>query len=493
MLEAGFAQLRLAASLLFGARFSLRSFDRMIAAMRETQHEFGSLGAQGDQLLSGPTLDEETRREVQARRFRAQVKRAARKTAYYQRLLASRGLDPRHLSYADIASLPLTPKADLRRDPDAFVSRGVRPCLRALTTGTTGWPTRVSFSAYELQVCFALTAISSLMHGDLMPDDIVQICTSARGTLGNVCLAGACAHIGAEVSLAGVIEPADALALLAEKRHTHGKKARASVLYTYPSFLGELVEYGMAHGYRPSDFGLERIFVGGETVTAGLESRSQRLFGDARVIDSAYGMTEIWPFGGQSCEEGHLHYEISQGLLEVVDPETGAEAKPGEAGVIIATPFYPYRETTLLLRYETGDMARVPPGQLTCRLRHLPATERLLGKRALALRHDDGWTYPREVAEALEAMEEVPLPARYGFRAVSGGVAVEVVVREVTQETQRRVETNLEQCGVPVRELHLCGRRDQLKRPIPLRSDFREGTFSRITLDGVERGARISV
>src|SRR6185295_5114248 len=113
----------------------------------------------------------------------------------------------------------------------------------------------------ELRVYSALTAIASLMNGDLLAEDIVQISTSARGTLGNVCLAGACAHIGAQTYHAGMIEPASALALLTEQRQTYGKKARTSVLYTYPSYLGELVEYGLAHGYRPADFGLERIFV----------------------------------------------------------------------------------------------------------------------------------------------------------------------------------------------------------------------------------------
>jgi phenylacetate-coenzyme A ligase PaaK-like adenylate-forming protein len=204
-------------------------------------------------------------------------------------------------------------------------------------------------------------------------------------------------------------------------------------------------------------------------------------------------MTEIWPFGGQPCEEGHLHYEISQGLLEVVDPETGAEAKPGRAGVIIATPFYPYRETTLLLRYETGDMARVPPGQLTCRLRRLPATERLLGKRDLAVRHEDGWTYPRDIAEALEAQDEVPLPARYGFWAVPGGVALEVVVHEATADTRRRVATSLEARNVPVRELHVRERRDQLQRPIPLRGDLRETMFSQRKGVETQAGAAVSV
>jgi phenylacetate-coenzyme A ligase PaaK-like adenylate-forming protein len=493
MLEAGLAQLRLAASLLFGVRFSLRSFDCMIAALKETQREFGSVGQDGQELLSGPTLDEETRREVQLRRFRAQARRAARETAYYKRLFARLGLDLRLLTYEDIAALPLTPKVDLRQDPDAFVSRAARPYLRALTTGTTGWPTSVSFSSYELRVHSALTAIASLMNGDLLAEDIVQISTSARGTLGNVCLAGACAHIGAQTYLAGMIEPASALALLTEKRQTYGKKARTSVLYTYPSYLGELVEYGLAHGYRPADFGLERIFVGGETLTEGLKARSQQLFGDAHVIESAYGMTEIWPFGGQPCEAGHLHYEISQGLVEVVDPETGAEAKPGEVGVIIATPFYPYRETTLLLRYETGDIARVPLGPLTCRLRNLPATERLLGKRDLVVRHEDGWTYPRQIAEALEALDQVPLPARYGCWAIPGGVAVEVVVREATAETRRRVATSLEARGVPVRELHLCVRRDQLQCPIPLRGDLREAVFSQRRGVGTQMGAAISV
>ena len=456
MLEAGLAQLRLGASLLFGARFSLRSFDRIIAALQATQREFGFITAEGKELLTGPPLDEETRRDIQLRRFRSQAVRAARETDYYQRLFTRLSLDPRRLTYSDIATLPLTSKSDLQQHPDAFVRRGARPFLRALTTGTTGWPTSVSFSSYELRVCFALTAISSLMNGDLTAEDIVQISTSSRGTLGNVTLAGACAYIGAQIYLAGVIEPADALALLAEKRHAPGKKSRTSVLYTYPSYLGQLVEYGLAHGYGPTDFGLERIFVGGEIVTEGLKARSQRLFGDARVLDSAYGMTEIWPFGGQSCEAGHLHYDVSQGLIEVIDPETKAATRPGEIGVIVATPFYPYRETTLLLRYETGDMARAPLGPLTCRLRHLSATEQLLGKRDLAVRHDEGWTYPRQVAEALEALDEVPLPARYGYWAVPGGVAVEVVARNTTRETQQRVETSLQEHGVPVHEVSLC-------------------------------------
>jgi phenylacetate-CoA ligase len=129
-------------------------------------------------------------------------------------------------------------------------------------------------------------------------------------------------------------------------------------------------------------------------------------------------MTETWPFQGQSCSEGHLHFDPTSGMLEVIDPETGKPAERGQAGTLVATPLPPYREVIILLRYDTQDVVRQVEGPLTCNLHNLQATSPLLGKLSLATRHEDGWTFSREVLEALEGAEEVPLPARYGFWAV---------------------------------------------------------------------------
>jgi phenylacetate-coenzyme A ligase PaaK-like adenylate-forming protein len=484
MLETAFAQLRFAASLFFGTRFSLHSLDQLLNALRDTRREFGAIGAEGPALLGTPALDDETRRTMQLRRFRTQAVRAARETRYYQRLFERLDLDPARLRYEDIVRLPLTPKEDLRADPDAFVRHTAAPYLRAMTTGTTGKPTCVCFSEYELRVYFALSALPHFFSQDLTGEDIVQISTSARGTLGNVCLAGACAHLGAMVYLAGVTEPAHALALLTEKRQLAGKKARTSVLYTYPSYLGELLECGLRLGYRPADFGLERILVGGEVVTAGLKARSQQLFGPV-LFDEGYGMTEIWPFGGRLCEAGHLHFEVSQGLLEVHNFQTAAPAQAGEIGTLVATPFPPYRETTLVLRYDTGDVVRrLPAEALSCSLHHMPATSNLQGKLALSVQHEQGWTFPRQVAEALEAVEAVPLPARYSFWAVPGGVAVAVVAPTDSPGARQRIETSLQEQGVPVRELRLVGERAHLPSPMPLRGDLREAAFSGLMREG---------
>ena len=214
MLDVAAAQLRYALSLLFGWRFSVRSLERLVGALRETQREFGAMGKEGSELLAGPTLDPASRRRIQLQRFRQQAQDAMRHTAYYHDLFTRLSLDPAHLRYEEITRLPTTPKEAVRNDPDAFVSGRARPYLRATTTGTTGTPTSICFSAQELRVYCALLAMPTFFTHDLQEGDLVQISTSARGTLSNLCLAGACAHVGALVELSGVVEPAHALAQL---------------------------------------------------------------------------------------------------------------------------------------------------------------------------------------------------------------------------------------------------------------------------------------
>jgi phenylacetate-CoA ligase len=493
MFETGIAQLRSAYSLALGKPFALWSLEWLIGALHATRREFGTLGSDAATAVTGPPLDAGTRRELQLRRFRTQAVRAADETPYYEALFRQIGLDPRRLSHAEIARIPLTPKAAAREQPDAFVCRGAKPMLRATTTGTTGNPTSICFSQHELRVYAALGAIAALNDGSIQPDDIAQISTSARGLLGNVCLAGACAHVGALVTQTGVVDPAYALAQLADVRDIPGKRPRVSLLHTYPSYLGELIESGLRLGYTPRDFGVRLLNIGGEIVTAGLRRRAARLFGETQIVEG-FGMTEIWPVGGRLCEQGHLHWEPAYGLLEVVDPQTSEPAPIGEAGCLVATPFPPFRETTLLLRFNTEDMVcnllpATPPasdprqsesqGEAAnpCSLHHLPATSNVLGKRRLAVQHRDGWVYPRQVLEALEAVDEVPLPAHFGAWPADTGVAVEVVVREVTPQAQRVIADALAAQDVPLAELSLITDRRLLRRPYPLRCDLREQMF----------------
>lgn len=149
MFETIYAQVRFATSMLFGRPFDLRSLDRLTETLLETQREFGLVGQEAGELLNGPTLDEETGREIQLRRFRTQAKRGAQETTYYQELFVRLELDPARLRYEDISRIPVTSKEAVRDNPDAFVRHTARPAFRATTTGTTGRPV----SAFRTRRC----------------------------------------------------------------------------------------------------------------------------------------------------------------------------------------------------------------------------------------------------------------------------------------------------------------------------------------------------
>jgi len=61
---------------------------------------------------------------------------------------------------------------------------------------------------------------------------------------------------------------------------------------------------------------------------------------------------------------------------------------------------------------------------------------------------------------------------------VPGGMAIEVVVEHVTAEARGAVERSLAEHGIPLCELHLVTDRSRLRRPLPLRCDLRETSFS---------------
>jgi phenylacetate-coenzyme A ligase PaaK-like adenylate-forming protein len=414
---------------------------------------------------------------LQERRIRQQVQLAAQDTAYYADLFARCGLNAQEFSAAYMAELPLTRKAALRNHPEAFVRRGFQPTLCTMTTGTTGQGTTTLFTTRETQIFSLLSALGLRRSGSISSADVVQVSTSARALLGNQTAMDAFRHLGALVYQTGIVDPAQALALLAKQHAVPGRKKQVNLLFTYPSYLGKLVETGLALGYGPQDFGLERITVGGEVSSPGLRRRSEVLFGPV-TFDEGYGISEVWPFGGSYCEVGHLHFDQLRGLMEVINPDTGQPARPGEAGSLVLTPFLPFREATVILRYDTGDMVRTLVDPCECTLSHRPATGPLLGKKRFCLRTEDGWFGPRDILEVLEPNCEVPLPVRCGLWATADGLGVEVVVQEVSTMLRQQIAEQLQSAGIPVSTLKLVTDPTQLVHPLPWRGDLHEQSFS---------------
>jgi phenylacetate-coenzyme A ligase PaaK-like adenylate-forming protein len=466
----------LAAAIALGTPLSVRSLERMVAAARAAVDEFGLVRAGTAELVGAAAMDQKTRRSIAERGFRKQAVRATKETQYYAALFDQIGCDPAELRFDDIAEVPVTSKEALREQPDAFVCRDAQPFLCAMTTGTTGNPARVSYSRRELDTFSCMAALHALVGGQIRPDDIVGISISLRAALAVTIAAGTCARVGATAYFTGQIEPAATLQLLSKTHRLPRKTSRTSVLLCYTSYLGELIEHGQALGYSHRDFGLRSIRVAGEIVTEGLLERARALFGPVEFVQG-YATNELDPLSGSACSEGHLHFQPWAGLVEVQSLEGNGAARPGEPGTIVATPFSPYRVTTPLLRYDTQDVVRALPDGLSCSLGHLPAISKPLGRLPLSVQHDGGWTFQRDILEAVEGLDAVPLPTRFGFWRVPGGVAVELYTRSVERGVKDAVATALEEHGVPLRELELVDDPRRLRKPLPVRADLREISF----------------
>ncbi|MEU5000696.1 AMP-binding protein [Streptomyces sp. NPDC021622] len=478
MFVSAIAAARFGMSMTLGRPFHRRSLDRLLDGMRAAQREFGGIAVgDGDDLLGGAVLDPETRRMVQGKRLRTQALRAAAETDFYAEVFRRHGIDASAISHDSVASIPVTSKQALRDKPSAFVRKGARPVHTCSTTGTTGRATTVWLSDDELHLVATLSTLAQFQSETFRPDDQVLLGISPRNRIAVHATSFAAAAVGAAVRIGGMIGPEQMLTTLAEHHAIPGHKPRISVLTAHPSYLALLVETARRRGQGPADFGLERILVGGEILTRGLRRRAREVFGEIEFEEN-YALTELVPFGGGRCERGHIHYEPATCLVEVLDLHgRHRPVAEGEPGVLVGTPLPPFRDTTLLLRYDTEDVVQTVVGQPDCTMSRLPALGQLLGKRRQAVCHDDGWTFARDVVEALESVDGVPLPARFGFWGVPGGVAVEVVA-PADPALRGEIGVALERQGVPLAELRVEESPDGLRRPVPLRCDLREGELT---------------
>lgn len=106
---------------------------------------------------------------------------------------------------------------------------------------------------------------------------------------------------------------------------------------------------------------IRRIIVAGEPGGSilGVRRRIEEAWGGARVCDH-HGMTEVGPVSYECpSTPGCLHIIDRSYYAEVVDPNTGSAAPPGQTGELVLTTLG--RTGSPLLRYRTGDLVRRGP------------------------------------------------------------------------------------------------------------------------------------
>jgi phenylacetate-CoA ligase len=469
MFETGIRQFRMALGMVQGYRINPHNVARLVDDALATLAEFGEPGADAAELIDGPTVSPQARLEITNRGLQRTARRLAAQSPFYARRFASAQADPAKLDIAKLPTIPVTVKADLTAQPGDFRCTDVPAYLATRTTGTTGRPTEVWLSRYEMELWPALGALASVLRDELRPVDVMQVNLSSRSTAALHLSAASCRLIGAGWRPLGIVAPETALDALAE--------GGATILLSVPSYLAQLVTLARRRGMGAGDFRLRRLVVGGEVLSASLAQAAAATFGVQRVEDP-YSMTEVTPVTGRSCSQAHLHFDANVGLTELVDLDTSEPAAPGALGTLVITPFYPYRDCMPVFRYDTGDVARcLPEEPLRCELAGVPATSQILGKADHLLRLPGGEVVtPRQLIEAIETLPAHPWPARYRASARDGRIRLTLPASAIAGYGEAELGRHFAAAGLDV-DLDIVGD-DQAASLRHTRSDLRETTFA---------------
>lgn len=472
MFETGVRQLRMAMSMVLGKPINPRNIERLVDDALKTLQEFGAPGDDVQQLLDGPFADPGVRREFQNQAIRRTVRRLARVSPYYQKLFASHNIKPAEVNIDTMHKVPLTTKQALQEQQQEFITTDAHPYLTTRTTGTTGKPTEIWLSKYEIELWPAMAALSGLLRNEISPRDCMQINISSRATAAVQQNIAVCRLAGARVRVLGVIPAEESLDSLLS-----GGDEAPTLLSTYPSYLALLVRAAQRRGMSARDFHLRRIDCGGEVLSSSLAQAALETFG-ARINDT-FGMTEILPVSGRVCSQGHLHPDLNMGFVEVIDWETGEPAAPGTLGTLVVTPYYPYRECMPVFRYNTRDVVRqLPDEPLTCDLAGTPGTSQILGKVEHMLHINGRVITLRDLVDIIESLPSQPWPARFSANVLDNQIVLALPEQALNgiskEEVERRFRASeIEVCIVSdsLEELEML----QLR---PLRADLLETTFA---------------
>lgn len=474
MFETGIRQFNMAMSTLWGKRINPRTIEHLIADAVKTLEEFGSPGDDAQQLLEGPFVDPASRTVFQNRAIQRTARHLARFSPYYNKLFSSYNIDPAKLTVESMPTVPITTKRALVEQQEDFITTNSLPCVATPTTGTTGKPAEIWISRYEIELWPALSALSGLLRNEILPTDYFQLNISSRATAAVQQNLATCRLVGARTRMLGMIPADESIDSLLDKRDGQAP----TLLNTYPSYLAELIHAAQRRGLKPSDFCLRHVSCGGEVFSTALMQAARQTFGPTRVID-VFGMTEVLPVSGRTCNLGHLHHDTTMGFVEVLDLETHRPVQPGELGTVVVTPYYPYRECMPVFRYDTRDVVRrLPDEPLTCDLSAMPATTSILSKADHLLRLPHQAVTARDLIEVIEAFPSHPYPARFRAQVVNNHIELELEENILRDITTQEIRGRFQEAGI---DLHVtCGKTNR-NHPSTfhlLRTDLTETTFT---------------
>lgn len=278
----------------------------------------------------------------------------ARACAFYAQRIPQQPL----VALAELASIPITTKDDLRREsPYGLLCVETHRLWQYHESyGTTGIP--VSVWLTEEDLLHSAAAIANCGTG-LRSDDIALIRYPYAISMIAHEFHAAC-HLRhtcvIPASSRSTVSPFSRVINLMRKLHV-------TILAALPLQALLLAETAELLGLHPAtDFpALRAVYTAGELLTPHKRALLSGLW-QVPVFDN-YGSTELGPVG-LDCRYGRLHPLQDQLVIELLHDDLATPVSPGETGHLVVTTLH--RQATPMIRYLTGDLARLVPEPCLC-------------------------------------------------------------------------------------------------------------------------------
>lgn len=303
-------------------------------------------------------------------------------------------------TYDEFRKLPFTGKMDLSVNNPAFRCIENREIAEIVTTsGTSGEPVSIYLNKNDLERLAQNEKMSFELAG-AKPGDLFQLMT----TIDKQFMAGLAYYLGTQALDAGIIRIGPGVPQLQWKAI---RDYQPTYLIAVPSFLVTLIAYAEQQGIPLNETSVKGAICIGEPIRE--DDLSLNVLGK-RITDSwnielfsTYASTEM-AAAFTECEAhagGHQNEELV--FLEVLD-ENGQEVADGESGEIVISTLGV--EGTPLMRYRTGDVARVYRSACNCG-RTSPRLGPILGRKNQMIKYKGTTLYPNAIYELLDAVNEI--------------------------------------------------------------------------------------
>ena len=339
--------------------------------------------------------------KIQLKRLKDVVRRVYTLSPFYKQKFDELGITPDDIqTLEDIQKLPFTKKQDLRNNyPFGLFTVPMSEVVRIhSSSGTTGKPTVVGYTAHDMEV-WDEVMMRCLSMGDVNSKDV---CHNAYGY--GLFTGGLGFHEAAQ-KLGAAIVPASGG--FTDRQLMLMRDFGATVLFATPSFALHLAEKARAAGAEfRKDYKLRCGFFGAEPTSEGLRKE----VADAWGIEyyEVYGLSEIiGPGVSCSCNKGRgLHIQEDHFYPEIIDPKTGEVLPDGEEGELVITTLT--KQALPIIRYRTGDITKLYKEPCACG-RTFVRMESVLGRADDMLIINGVNVYPSQIEHVIANTEGVTL------------------------------------------------------------------------------------